>query len=38
MLWQQPLNAGTTTIDVSRYAKGTYLLKANNSTQKVVLQ
>jgi len=38
MLWQQPLNAGTKTIDVSRYAKGIYFLKSNNNTQKVVLQ
>lgn len=37
LLWQQQANAGTKTIDMSRYAKGTYLLKANNSTQKVVL-
>jgi hypothetical protein len=38
MLWQQPLNAGTITIDVSRFSKGIYFLKSNNSTQKVVLQ
>lgn len=38
LLWQQPVNAGTKYIDVSRYAKGTYLLKANSATQKVVIQ
>jgi len=38
LLWQQQANAGTKTIDVSRYAKGTYLLKANNTAQKVLIQ
>ena len=38
LLWQEQVNAGTKTIDVSRYAKGTYLIKANNTTQKVVIQ
>ena len=38
LLWQEPVNAGTKYIDVSRYAKGTYLLKANNTAQKVVIQ
>ena len=38
LLWQQQVNAGTKTIDVSRYAKGTYFLKANNIAQKVVIQ
>ena len=38
LLWQQQVNAGTKTIDVSRYAKGTYLLKANNTAQKVLIQ
>ena len=38
MLWQQQLNAGTKTFDVSRYAKGIYLLKSNNTTRKIVIQ
>lgn len=38
LLWQQQVNAGTKTIDVSRYAKGTYFLKANNTTQKIIIQ
>ena len=38
LLWQQFVVAGTKTIDVSRYAKGIYLLKANNLTQKIVIQ
>ena len=38
LLWQEQVNAGTKNIDVSRYAKGTYLLKANNTAQKVVIQ
>ena len=38
LLWQENVNAGTKTIDISRYAKGTYLLKANNTAQKVVIQ
>jgi hypothetical protein len=38
LLWQQSLNAGTKTIDVSRYAKGTYLLKTNTTTKKLVIQ
>ena len=38
LLWQQQVNAGTKTIDVSRYAKGTYFLKTNTTTQKVVIQ
>lgn len=37
LLWQQQVNAGTIIIDVSRYAKGSYLLKANTTTQKVVI-
>lgn len=35
LLWQQRVNTGTKNIDVSRYAKGTYFLKANNTAQKV---
>ena len=38
LLWQEQVNAGTKTIDVSRYAKGTYLLKTIFTTQKVVIQ
>jgi Secretion system C-terminal sorting domain len=38
LLWQEQVNAGTTNIDVSRYAKGTYFLKANNTAQKLVIQ
>jgi hypothetical protein len=38
LLWQSQVNAGTKHIDVSRFAKGTYILKANNSAQKVVIQ
>lgn len=38
LMWQQQVNAGTKTIDVSRYAKGTYLLKSTTNTQKVVIQ
>jgi hypothetical protein len=38
LLWQEQVSAGTKTIDVSRYAKGNYLLKANNTAQKVVIQ
>src|SRR6187399_1856539 len=36
LLWQKQVNAGTKNIDVSRYAKGTYLLKTVTTTQKVV--
>jgi hypothetical protein len=38
LLWQEFVNAGTKFIDVSRYAKGTYFLKANNASQKIVIQ
>lgn len=38
LLLQENVNAGTKTIDVSRYAKGTYLLKTNSTTLKVVIQ
>jgi hypothetical protein len=38
LLWQKQVNAGTKTIDVSRYAKGTYLLKTITTTHKVVIQ
>ena len=38
LLWQEQVNAGIKNIDVSRYAKGVYLLKANTTAQKVVIQ
>jgi hypothetical protein len=38
LLWQGHVNAGTTDIDVSRYPKGAYLLKANSTVQKVLIQ
>jgi hypothetical protein len=38
LLWQEQVSAGTKFIDVSRFAKGTYFLKANNASQKVVIQ
>jgi hypothetical protein len=38
LMWQQQVKAGTKHIDVSRFAKGTYLLKANFSVQKVLIQ
>lgn len=38
LLWQQQVNAGTKDIDVSGYPKGVYLLKANSSVQKIVIQ
>jgi hypothetical protein len=38
LLWQEQVNTGTKYIDVSRYAKGTYLLKTNTTVQKVVIQ
>lgn len=38
LLWQEQVNTGTKTIDVSRYAKGTYFIKTISTTQKVVIQ
>jgi len=38
LIWQEQVNAGNKTIDVSRYAKGTYLLKTVTTKQKVVIQ
>jgi outer membrane protein assembly factor BamB len=38
LLWQEPVNAGIKYIDVSKFAKGTYILKANATTQKVLIQ
>lgn len=38
VVWQDKVSAGIRYIDVSRFAKGAYLLKANLSAQKVILQ
>jgi hypothetical protein len=38
LLWQEQVNAGTKTINVSGYAKGTYLLRTITTTQRVVIQ
>jgi hypothetical protein len=38
LLWQDKVNAGIKYIDVSRYAKGIYLLKSNSTIQKIVIQ
>ncbi len=38
LLWQEQVATGTKTFDVSRYAKGVYLLRANSTAQKVVIQ
>jgi Secretion system C-terminal sorting domain len=38
LMWQEKVNPATKYIDVSGYAKGVYLLKANLATQKVVIQ
>jgi len=38
LLWQEQLHTGTRSVDVSRYAKGIYLLKTNATTQKVAIQ
>ena len=38
LLWNENVNAGIKTIGMSRYAKGTYLLKAKNVIQKIVKQ
>lgn len=39
LLWQKKLNAGTAAaIDVSGYTKGTYLVKANEQTEKIIVQ
>ena len=38
LLWNENVNAGIKTIGMSRYAKGTYLLKAKNVIQKIVIQ
>ncbi|MEJ0103826.1 MAG: T9SS type A sorting domain-containing protein [Bacteroidota bacterium] len=38
LLWKEQVRPGTNYINVSRYAKGVYLLKANTSTKKVLIQ
>lgn len=38
LVWQKQVNAGTLNINVRRYAKGAYLLKANSAAQKIVIQ
>jgi len=38
LLWQKFVNAGTKTFDMSRYAKGTYFLRADFISEKVVIQ
>jgi hypothetical protein len=38
LLWKELVHAGTKNIDVSRYAKGTYFLKGNSVSEKVVIQ
>jgi hypothetical protein len=37
LLWQEQVNAGTRSIDVTSYAKGIYLLKTITTTQTVVI-
>jgi hypothetical protein len=37
LLWQEQVNAGTRSIDVGSYSKGTYFLKAITTTQKEVI-
>jgi hypothetical protein len=38
LLWQETVNTGTKTLSLSQYAKGLYLLKSQNTTQKLVIQ
>ncbi len=38
LLWKEQTGAGIHTINVSRFAKGTYLLKANDTTIKFLIQ
>ncbi len=38
LLWIKKVNTGTESIDVSRFAKGVYLLKAGNESKNIVLQ
>ncbi len=37
-LWQKQTNPGIESINISTYAKGIYLLKANDQTEKIVVQ
>jgi type IX secretion system substrate protein len=37
MLWQKQFNAGTEQINVNGYSKGSYLLKAGDHTEKVII-
>jgi hypothetical protein len=36
--WKKPAKPGTITIDLSGYAKGIYLLKADGTTLKIIIQ
>jgi hypothetical protein len=38
LMWKGQASPGIKYIDVSRYPKGAYLLKANQAVQKVILQ
>lgn len=38
LLWQKKLAAGLQTVDMSGFAKGIYLLKSGNYTEKIMLQ
>jgi hypothetical protein len=38
LLWQEQASAGLELIDVSRYAKGIYLLKAGDQVEKVLVR
>ena len=38
LVWLVKLNAGIQNIDISRYAKGTYLIKTDSNTQKFEIQ
>jgi hypothetical protein len=38
LIWLENIHSGTKTFDISRYPKGTYILKANNTAKKIVLQ
>jgi len=38
LIWKRQLNFGQQTIPVSNYAKGVYLLKSNEKTEKILIQ
>jgi len=38
LFWQQKLDAGVKTIDVSFYAKGLYFIKTEDTVKKIVIQ